>query len=208
MATLTYCPRCALTLTTRHDGGRDRQACPDRSCGFIHFGDYSIGCAGVVLRHDPDGPRALLVQRGWNPFAGSWQLPGGYAEVDEPLSLAVEREVLEESGITATVVDVIAFRHSLAGSTGGPSTNIYVVFRLELVSGEPKFDGDEIADAGFFSLDEMGQMEAVQGLSRWAIEKALNTQPGQGLIPDRSGPGADRVGWQLFGLDESDPMLR
>jgi ADP-ribose pyrophosphatase YjhB (NUDIX family) len=208
MATMTYCPRCAALLTSKHDGGRDRQACPDESCGFIHFGDFSIGCAGVVLRDDADGPRALLVQRGQNPFAGSWQLPGGYAEHDESLSLAVEREVMEESGIEATVHDVIAFRHSVGGSIGGPSTNVYIVFRLNLIGGEPKFDGDEIADAGFFSLNEMSQMEGVQGLSRWAIEKALGTTPGIGLTADSVGPGADRPGWQLFGLDMPDPMLR
>jgi hypothetical protein len=61
---------------------------------------------------------------------------------------------------------------------------------------------------GFFSLDEMSQMEAVQGLSRWAIEKALGTVPGQGLTADSVGPGADRPGWQLFALDIPDPMLR
>ena len=54
----------------------------------------------------------------------------------------------------------------------------------------------------------MSQMEAVQGLSRWAIEKALGTTPGQGLTPDSVGPGAERPGWQLFGLDVPDPMLR
>jgi len=73
------------------DGGRDRPACPDDTCGFIHYGDFSIGCAGVVMR---DG-KALLVQRGWQPGKGSWQIPGGYAEHDEPLVEAVEREVLE-----------------------------------------------------------------------------------------------------------------
>lgn len=115
-------------------------------------------------------------------------------------SEAVEREVLEESGIEARVRDVIAFRHSLGGSIGGPSTNIYVVFRLDSVGGEPRFDGDEIANAGFFSLDEMSEMEAVQGLSRWAIEKALAAEDHHGLAPDVDGPGAGRPGWQLFGV--------
>lgn len=183
-----------MTLSSKEDGGRERPACP--SCTFVHYGDFSIGCAGVVIR---DG-KALLVQRGQNPFAGSWQIPGGYAEHDEPLSEAVEREVLEESGIEARVRDVIAFRHSLGGSIGGPSTNIYVVFRLDSVGGEPRFDGDEIANAGFFSLDEMSEMEAVQGLSRWAIEKALAAEDHHGLAPDMDGPGAGRPGWQLFGV--------
>ncbi len=196
MPALQYCPRCATTLTTKPDGGRDRLACPDDSCGFIHYGDFSIGCAGVVIR---DG-RALLVQRGMQPFAGSWQIPGGYVEHDEPLTLAVEREVLEEANIEAKVRDVIAFRHSIGGSIGGPSTNLYVVFRLDPVSGEPQADGDEVREAGFFTLDEMAQMEAVQGLSRWAIEKALATPTDGGLQLDSGAMGSVRPGWQLFGL--------
>ncbi len=205
---MKYCPRCASELTTKHDGGRDRAACPDESCGFIDFGNFSIGCAGVVLREEDGVQKALLVQRGWEPFSGSWQLPGGYAEHDEPLSLAVEREVMEEAAITAKVSDVIAFRHSLGGSIGGPSTNIYVVFRLDLIEGEPAYDNDEITGAGFFSLDEMSNMEAVQGLSRWAIEKALAVPGGSGLLPEPSGPGGNRPGWQLFGLQLADDDLR
>ncbi len=195
MAHHTYCPRCSMTLTTKEDGGRERPACP--ACDYVHYGDFSIGCAGVVIRER----KALLVQRGWQPFAGSWQLPGGYAEHDEPLAEAVEREVLEEAGIEARVRDVIAFRHTVAGPMGGPSTNIYVVFRLDpLGTGDPRFDGDEIANAGFFSLEEMAAMEAVQGLSKWAIEKALRMGEGYGLQPEPSGPLAGRPGWQLFGL--------
>jgi ADP-ribose pyrophosphatase YjhB (NUDIX family) len=202
MAAMNYCPRCANALTTKHDGGRERLACPDDACGFIHFGDFSIGCSGVVLRDD----KALLIQRGQEPFAGSWQLPGGYAEHDEPLSEAVEREVLEEASIEATVRDVIAFRH-MVGRSGGPATNIYMIFRLDYVSGEPQFDGDETAGAGFFTLDEMSRMQGVQTISRWGIEQALVTTPGSGLAMDAGAPGADRRGWQLFGLETIDPAV-
>lgn len=202
MTPMKYCPRCASELTTKHDGGRDRQACPSEDRGFIHFGDFSIGCAGVVLRRESGTLKALLVQRGHNPFAGSWQIPGGYAEHDELLSLAVEREVEEESGIVARVNDVVALRHSLADTVGGPSTNIYMIFRLEYLQGEPIFDGDEIADAGFFSLDQMTNMEAVQGLSRWGIEQALVTKPGSGLSVGGDELRNNRPGWELFGLED------
>ncbi len=185
-----------MTLTTKLDGGRDRPACP--ACTFIHYGDFSIGCAGVVVR----GNKMLLVQRGQNPFAGSWQIPGGYAEHDEPLALAVEREVLEEAGIEAKVRDVIAFRHSIGGGIGGPSTNIYVIFRLDLVGdSEPVADGDEIAAAGFYSREEMDEMEGVQSMSKWAIDMAVEAGDNDfGLRPDMAAPGANRPGWQLFGI--------
>ncbi|MEO2173176.1 MAG: NUDIX domain-containing protein [bacterium] len=204
MANMKYCPRCATELSTRFDGGRDRIACPARDCVFMHFGDFSIGCAGVVLREEEGILKALLVQRGQNPFAGSWQIPGGYAEHDEMLTLAVEREVEEEAGIVARVNDLVALRHSLAGTIGGPSTNVYMIFRLDYVEGEPRHDGDEIAAAGFFSLEEIAAMEAVQGLSKWGIQQALQTTPGSGLSVGGEDLRNNRAGWQLFGLEEVD----
>jgi ADP-ribose pyrophosphatase YjhB (NUDIX family) len=185
-----------MTLTTKEDGGRERPACP--SCSFIHYGDFSIGCAGVVVK----GDRMLLVQRGQNPFAGSWQIPGGYAEADENISLAVEREVMEEAGIEAKVRDVIAFRHAVGGGAGGPSTNIYVIFRLDLVGdAEPVADGVEIAQAGFYTRAEMDEMEGVQSMSKWAIDMAVEAGDNDfGLRPDPDAPGASRFNWGMFGI--------
>ncbi|MBK32652.1 MAG: NUDIX hydrolase [Chloroflexi bacterium] len=200
---MKYCPRCAAYLEWRPEGGRDRPSCTAPDCKFVFFGESSIGCAGVVLR---DG-KALLVQRGWEPFAGTWQLPGGYVEQDEVITEGVAREVMEEAGVTAKVNRAVAFRHSLGGTAGGPSANVYIVFALDYVAGEPEWDGDEIANAGFYSLEEMSQIEGVQGLSRWAIELTLNSENDEGLLIQGDGPMANRPGWSLFGLRADDPDL-
>jgi 8-oxo-dGTP diphosphatase len=193
----TYCPRCGLLLETKLDGGRDRPHCPDASCGYIDFGTFSIGAAGVVVR----GERALLVQRGQDPGKGSWQIPGGYVEHDEAIIPAVEREALEEAGIVARVRDVIAFRHSVAGAARTASTNIYVVFRLEETElRDPVFDNDEITGAGFFSLDEMANMERVQGISIWAIQKALAAPSHLGLHPELNAMPNMGPGFSMFGV--------
>lgn len=194
-ANVEYCPRCGTKLVKKLEGGRDRPACPTEGCGFFFFGDYSIGCGAVVLR---DG-KALLIQRGINPGRGSWQIPGGYVEADEAIHSAVEREVLEEAGVEAKVVDVVGFRHA-AGRTDRPNANIYVVFRLSPVSGEPRFDGEETLGAGYYSLDELSRMERVQSLSLWAIRLALVTPLRSGLAQHPNSPGLTFTGWSLFGL--------
>jgi 8-oxo-dGTP diphosphatase len=56
-----------------------------------------VPCVGAVV-HDPAG-RLLLIQRGHAPHAGLWSLPGGRVEPGETTDAAVEREVLEETGL-------------------------------------------------------------------------------------------------------------
>ncbi len=41
----------------------------------------------------------LLVQRGREPFAGSWAVPGGFLDIDEEIEVGVRRELREETGL-------------------------------------------------------------------------------------------------------------
>ena len=193
---LKFCPRCGGTLDWRPNGGRDRPHCTAEGCGYIFFGEFSIGCGGVVIK---DG-KALLVQRGQNPGKGSWQIPGGYVEEDEDVAEAVVRECWEEAGVRARVVDVLGFRHAIGGGIGGPSTNIYVLFRLEPEEQdeEPRCDGDEISAVGYFTLDEIEEMPRAQSLSKWGIQRALECEGG--LVQAHRSTDISRPGWALFGL--------
>jgi len=185
---MKYCPKCASSLTTRVEGGRERIACS--TCEYVFFGDFSIGVGGVVIR---DG-KALLIRRGQEPRRGWWQIPGGYCEHDEPIHVAVVREVYEEAGIRADVENVLGLRHSL----GAPSANVYVIFRLTPSDGEPRADGEEITGADFFSVEEIDRMEKVQNLSKWAINAALASPNGFHHVNEPA--DLARPGYTLFGL--------
>jgi ADP-ribose pyrophosphatase YjhB (NUDIX family) len=56
-----------------------------------------VACVGAVV-HDAAG-RLLLIRRGTEPGRGLWSLPGGRVEAGENSGAAVEREVLEETGL-------------------------------------------------------------------------------------------------------------
>jgi ADP-ribose pyrophosphatase YjhB (NUDIX family) len=53
--------------------------------------------AGAVLRQG----RILLIRRNFEPFVGCWGMPGGKIHAGEHLEEAVEREVMEETGVRA-----------------------------------------------------------------------------------------------------------
>lgn len=56
-----------------------------------------VRCVGALVR-DAQG-RLLMVQRGHEPAAGTWSIPGGRVEPGESDTEAVAREVLEETGL-------------------------------------------------------------------------------------------------------------
>ena len=60
-----------------------------------------VPCVGALV-HDDDG-RLLVVRRGREPGRGLWSVPGGRVEPGESDTVAVEREVLEETGLHVTV---------------------------------------------------------------------------------------------------------
>ncbi len=53
----------------------------------------------VVFGMDDEDLKVLLIQRGIEPFAGQWALPGGFVHVDESLEQAARRELAEETGV-------------------------------------------------------------------------------------------------------------
>jgi 8-oxo-dGTP diphosphatase len=59
----------------------------------------SLTVDAVVFGFDDQDLKVLLIQRGVEPFAGRWALPGGFVRIDESLEAAVRRELAEETGL-------------------------------------------------------------------------------------------------------------
>lgn len=144
---------------------------------------------GAVVRHN----KVLFVRRNYEPNKGTWTLPGGYAEHTETLDEAVQRELSEETGIEIEVQGVVAVR-TRYGDNGGA---VLVIFRAEVVSGEPRVDMHEISAAEFFDADQIASLEPVYPLSREVALLVLNSDiPGltEREIPTSSNP----IKWKAF----------
>ena len=85
---------------------------------------------------------------------GGWTMPGGWVDVGDTPSGAVEREVFEESGFEVKARKVIGVYD--ANRTG--SLEIFhafkIVFLCDIVSGEPR-TSDETSEVAFFSQDKL-----------------------------------------------------
>ncbi len=59
----------------------------------------------VVFGLDSEDLKVLLIQRGIDPFAGKWALPGGFVRLDESLEDAARRELQEEAGLSKVFLE-------------------------------------------------------------------------------------------------------
>lgn len=133
--TLVFCTNCGHHAELRELDERMRPVCPN--CGHIFYFAPLVAVAAVIS--DSEG-HILLVRRGENPGKGLWCLPGGYVESDETLDAAIEREIMEETGLevsVSTVVGVWSFFHDSKQLSGAS-----IIYRAEMAGGSLRPGGD------------------------------------------------------------------
>ena len=74
-----------------------------------------------------------------SPRRGDWEFPGGQVEEGETLTCALEREVLEETGIVVKPVSLVG----VYSNTKKPSI-LMLDFSCEYVSGDPKTSAESL----------------------------------------------------------------
>lgn len=127
---------------------------------FLHQAGYAtpkLDCRGVVFSKD----KLLLVKE---LADGGWTLPGGWVDVGEPPSLAVEREVLEESGFRVKARKLLAVYDRSQPRHGHPPFifHTYKMFILcDLIGGEPA-DSIETTGAAFYGEDEIPPLSVMR----------------------------------------------
>lgn len=114
-----------------------------------------LGCGAIVRRDDA----ILLVKRGRAPRAGQWAIPGGRVKAGETLCAAVAREVLEETGITIRVGEMVYQMEYIEHDTDGALAFHYVVldYAAEYLHGEP-CAGDDAAEAAWVGFNQVLQL--------------------------------------------------
>ncbi len=128
--------------------------------------------------------RVLLVERGGEPLAGYWSLPGGCVETGERLEDAVAREVLEETGLQVEVGPVAVIFERIMPDPEGQCEYHYVLadFYCTAIGGMLQA-GDDSSRAAWVDLTDLDTLKMTEGTMD--VIRACAENPAAGLAVTR-----------------------
>ena len=123
-------------------------------------------CVGLVV---DDSGHCLLVRRhepALPELHGRWELPGGKVEFGEAPTLTVEREVLEETGVTVSAGSMLPFPFSAVRTYEGVERQpIILCFRCRLIARPtlPHSLPAKIGEVRWVARDALASIELQRG---------------------------------------------
>ncbi|MCM8525380.1 MAG: NUDIX hydrolase [Lentisphaeraceae bacterium] len=111
----------------------------------------------VVFGLDENDLKVLLIERGIEPFAGKWALPGGFVTPEESLEDAAIRELKEETGVENVFLEQL---YTVGDVNRDPRERVVTVAYYALVNlQEHNVEASTDANnAAWFELDDLPEL--------------------------------------------------
>lgn len=127
--------------------------------------NYIVGVGAIVIHSD-----TVLVVR--HKLSNWYALPGGHIEKNESIQFALQREVLEETGVDVAFESIINIGHFKHGQFG--ESNLYLVCTAHAQHTDISVnDSDEIAEALWMPISDFLESEQVNMYNKSVVQTAL-----------------------------------
>lgn len=131
-----------------------------------------LGVGALVIKQE----NVLLVRRANSPKQGLWTVPGGRVRLGETLQQAVEREVLEETGLRVRAGRPVHVFDLIEGEPGHWQYHYVIVdLMASYLEGELEA-GDDALEARWFRAEELDDPQ-IDDETRNLIAKARHSVP-------------------------------
>jgi NADH pyrophosphatase NudC (nudix superfamily) len=161
---MQYCPHCRKQLEKLYLGERDRQACPDVQCGFVHWNNPVPVVAGIVEYDD----HIVLVRN--VDWPETWYgLVTGFLEAGEMPEEGVLREVEEETGLKGTLGSYVGMYEFYR------QNQLIITYHVKVDSNDVKIPKHEIAGYKWVHIEKVQPWTAGTGqaLRDWLATRGI-----------------------------------
>lgn len=109
----------------------------------------------VIFGFDGEAVKVLLIERGGEPYRGSWAFPGGFLEMEESAEEGAKRELMEETGLATAFVNQF---HAFTAPDRDPRERVLTIAFYSLVRLSEVKGMDDAKEARWFALDEVPKL--------------------------------------------------
>lgn len=149
----TRCPVCGgdLQLVVGEPGAQPHLTCAG-ACATEWYANPKPTANILVER--TDDRRLLLVRRAREPFAGYWDIPGGFVEDGEEGAHAAVRELREETGLDVRLTGLLGvFGDRYGGDRGEHTFNVF--WHGEVDDPDSAAPASDVRELAWFEPDEL-----------------------------------------------------
>lgn len=111
----------------------------------------------VIFGYDECDLKVLLIQRGLEPFAGRWALPGGFLRPGEDLDEAARRELQEETGVRTVYLEQL---YTFGAPERDPRRRVVTVayYALVKLADHEVRAATDASEAAWFSVHDVPEL--------------------------------------------------
>ncbi len=162
-----YCPVCGSSRFSVNNVKSKRCG----SCGFVYYANPSSATAAFIVRDE----HLLVVRRGKEPARGTLDLPGGFVDMDETAEEGMARELMEETGLTATRIAYLFSIPNLYEYSGMVIHTLDMFFRVSVADDAVPHAADDAAELAWMPIgqlrpEDFGLLSISQAVRRFICE--------------------------------------
>lgn len=168
-----FCPKCGSSHFTPSNDKSKR--CQD--CGYVYYINPSAAVVAFICNEKGE---LLVAVRAKEPAKGTYDMPGGFTDLDETVEDAVRREVKEETNLD---VDSLRYLFSLPNRylySGLEVPTMDLFFEVTVADFTKLRAGDDVAECSFMPITELepekfglGSVSKGVGMYKAYIERTM-----------------------------------
>ena len=140
----------------------------------------------VIFGYEKNKLYVLLIERGIEPFKGSWAFPGGFMRMDESADECARRELLEETGFKTSFIEQF---HTFTSIDRDPRERVITISYFALVQKTDVIGGDDAADARWFPINDLPNLafdhQEILSVALRCLKEKIHFEPiGFELLPE------------------------
>ena len=163
-----YCPKCGSSHFKDHDF--KSRKCAD--CGFTFYLNPSAATAAFILN---DKNQLLIARRLKDPAKGTYDLPGGFTDLNETAEEAIIREIKEETSLSLSNPKYLFSLPNIYLYSGFEVHTVDLFFEFRLNNDPVLQPADDVSELFFLTKDAIDPAKFGLTSIRKAIEIWLSS---------------------------------